>query len=496
MPVPSSRPPRVVLFVGVGLEETVTDAEMDAPVPSGARKAQWFPDYVPSEISDKFQEPGEVRKAREVALQAFLSLPAEKDPLYKKYAHLGSLDLSKMTPLGVGSPVLAPEPSSEEIVVIHDSSGTRVLRSPGVSPAAVEVWTREEMAKKGGEALTDFLSSGEPLVEKFRAMNLSLATHWTLVKVKDGYERPVRIREISVLTEENQALSVKRLILPGRRSRVFHIEEVYSHSPHPSPRLYSSSSTIRAGGDSEVIAWTNHSPDAQTVAFFDRYLTTAENAHVHWMFSGVDGSRTTLRNLSRLERRGAEVTDLEVFFADQDQSCASSVRILHDADDTRGQSITRGVFRDRARGTITGMMQIDPSVKKIYSYLSEHAMLLSKTARAETAPGMEIHSSNDVKASHSSSVAPLDPERLFYLESRGFTEALATREIVEGFLSSVLAKSPLDGTESVLSDLLDRRWGGTHTSWDGKGLTARLTPGTALWKASAEERFDEKLRTA
>ena len=471
-------------------------SQSEPPTSGSVQKTRWTPEYIPLELSDRWKEPPVVRTAREAAWEAFVSLPAEKDPLYKKYAHLGNVDLSRTGVPTAGTPIALPDPRPYEIVLLHDATGTRSRASKELDGARVEVLSREELTKKGGPVLTEFLTSGDPLSEKFHAMNLALSTHWTRIQVADGFEHPVRVRDIAILTEPDQLISVKRQILAGRMTRVFHTEEVYVRSALATPRLYSSDTTLNAGADSEVIAWSGHAPDSATVAFYNRTLSTAENAHVYWLFAGMDGYRTTVRNFSKLERRGAEVTDLQVYFADSDQSCASSIRVLHDADDTRGQSIARGVFKDSARGTLTGMMRIDPSVKKIYSYLSEHAMLLSKTARAETAPGMEIHSSNDVKAAHSSSVAPLDPERVFYIESRGFPEALAVRFIVDGFLSSVLSKSPLEGVDTVLTGLLDARWGGQHPTWNGRGWSQDLNPGTAIWKTSGEERFDEKLRGA
>lgn len=469
-----------------------TAGESNPQVPS--RGTQWFPSALVELSSEGYALSGNAREARQRAYQTFLLSPSEKDPLYKKYSHLGSIDLSGLASFRSGRGIEAPAPAAGEVVVVHDSRGTTITKGAGISEGGVEALSIAELLAKDSAAQQTYLNAGDPLADKFGAMNLALLTHGYYLSVPDGLTSPVRVREISVLSGESQSIAVRRYIHTGRQGNLFHSEEVQTLDGSKKQRLYSSSTILDAGEDSEVVSMTSHAPDGNTVSFYNRNLSASTNSHVYWVFAGIDGFRTTLRNTSSLDRRGAEVTDLEVFFADEDQSCASAIRVLQEAGDTRGQSISRGVFKGNARGTFTGMMRIDPKVSKVFSNLSEHAMLLTRTARAETAPGMEILSSNDVKASHSSSVAPIDPEKIFYLESRGVHKMLAVRVIVEGFLASALAKCPLIGVDDFLRAEIDERWENRSLRWDGKGKMGSLKPTSAAWRDSGELRIDEKLR--
>jgi len=47
---------------------------------------------------------------------------------------------------------------------------------------------------------------------------------------------------------------------------------------------------------------------------------------------------------------------------------------------------------------------------------------------------------NDVKATHSSATAPVDPESVFYLMSKGIDEIGVRRLLVSGFFSNSMAK--------------------------------------------------------
>jgi hypothetical protein len=99
-----------------------------------------------------------------------------------------------------------------------------------------------------------------------------------------------------------------------------------------------------------------------------------------------------------------------------------------------------------------------------------------------------------VKATHSSSVAPVDPERIFYLESRGIQEQDAIRMIGEGFLGHVLERSPIQGLREIVYPLLETRWDKKPILWRSEPFPA-LPPLSVESGVAAEEwRFDAKLR--
>ncbi|MEA2294412.1 MAG: Fe-S cluster assembly protein SufD, partial [Solirubrobacteraceae bacterium] len=84
-------------------------------------------------------------------------------------------------------------------------------------------------------------------------------------------------------------------------------------------------------------------------------------------------------------------------------------------------------------------------------------LLLTKKAHADAIPGLEILA-NDVRCTHAAAVAQIDPEQVFYLRSRGLSEDVARRLVIEGFLSELVERF---GSESLLragvTDALERR---------------------------------------
>ena len=70
-------------------------------------------------------------------------------------------------------------------------------------------------------------------------------------------------------------------------------------------------------------------------------------------------------------------------------------------------------------------------------------MLLTKQARSVTIPSLEIDQPDVRRASHASTVGPIDEDEIFYLMSRGIPRDVARKFIVLGFLEPVVARIPL-----------------------------------------------------
>ncbi len=68
-------------------------------------------------------------------------------------------------------------------------------------------------------------------------------------------------------------------------------------------------------------------------------------------------------------------------------------------------------------------------------------LLLSAQARVDAKPQLEIYA-DDVKCAHGAAIGQLDPEALFYLQSRGLRPALARNLLTYAFASDLLANIP------------------------------------------------------
>ena len=105
-----------------------------------------------------------------------------------------------------------------------------------------------------------------------------------------------------------------------------------------------------------------------------------------------------------------------------------------------------------------GLITIEKSAIGTDSFLGEFGMNLSRATRAVAIPSLEIDQPDCRRVAHASSVGPIDPTQLFYLESRGIDPDEARKFIVLGFLEPVVARVPLESARERLRELLEEKW--------------------------------------
>jgi Fe-S cluster assembly scaffold protein SufB len=458
------------------------------------RYGDWLDASQVESLGRDLHDPAPLREIRAESFRSFLELPLEPDPLYRKYGYFAGVDLTGLVPEMRGSPLQVPAASSSSVLVVHDAAGTHAVVPPELREQGVRLETYPEVLQQDGLSVADFLRGTSKPSDRLTALGVALVNRGYRLELPDGLAAPVRLKDVTLVSREHEALSVRRSIRLGRQTRLLASEEVYSTMPAPAAqRLYGSSTDLDVGPNAHAAYLSAHAPDTQTVSIYTRHATVGDGARLGWVWAGFGGFRTRMRNTTLLPGNGADVEDLQSFYGAGHQGYDSSVHITHIGTDTHGQSITRGVFRDEARGMSRGLVRIEKDARRTLSYLSEHAMLLSRGARSDTIPILEILC-RDVKATHSTSVAPVDPERVFYLESRGMPEEAAVRMIGEGFLAHVLERAPIENLRELLYPYLHARWEGRTVTWDGGqdvGLPALEFRGG---EATTDWRFDSKLR--
>jgi Fe-S cluster assembly scaffold protein SufB len=459
-----------------------------------ARFEEWLPESEIEALSRARHDPPALASRRREAFAKFLELPLEPNPLYRKYGYFSGVDLSGLNVQTAGAPLPGLSTAPRTITAIHDAAGTRFDVPAELVEDHVRLETIDEVVQRGGPELEEFLGGIDPLTDRLSAFAFATTNRGYRLTIPDQLARPVRLRDVTVLSTPHEGLSVRRQIRAGSGTRLLVSEEALSTEHDPGhQRLIASTSRVDVGADAQVAYVTLHAPDQRTVAVYQRNAVVGAAARLNWLWAGFGGFRTKARNHSTLQGNGSALDDLQAFYGSGSTSYDSGVVMVHTGTDTHGQSITRGVFTDEARGMSRGLVRIEHEARKTLSFLSEHAMLLSRGARSDTVPILEILC-RDVKATHSSSVAPVDPERVFYLESRGISRSDSIRLIGEGFLSHVLERAPIVGMRELLYPYLAARWEGRPIVWGADGVSTLPPLEFAAAAESTDWRFDAKLR--
>jgi len=184
----------------------------------------------------------------------------------------------------------------------------------------------------------------------------------------------------------------------------------------------------------------------------------ARDATLHWVVGGI-GSRLTKRFIdASLLGAGATALMSGLFFGDGRQHLDYDTQQNHVAPHTSSDLLYKGALKDEARSVWQGMIKVLPGAQKTDGYQANRNLLLNRSARADSIPGLEIEA-DDVRCTHGATVSQLDPEELFYVRSRGLPFEDAQRLIVQGFFAPVIARVPMARVRQRLTDAILKKIG-------------------------------------
>src|SRR5678810_812804 len=107
-----------------------------------------------------------------------------------------------------------------------------------------------------------------------------------------------------------------------------------------------------------------------------------------------------------------------------DQTIDHHTRIEHREPNCASRELYKGVLTGRGHGVFNGQVYVTPEAQKTDGKQTNRNLLLSDTARVDTKPELEIFA-DDVKCTHGATVGRLDADEVFYLKSRGLSDAAA-----------------------------------------------------------------------
>ena len=115
------------------------------------------------------------------------------------------------------------------------------------------------------------------------------------------------------------------------------------------------------------------------------------------------------------------------------------IEIQHSVGHTNSSLVMHASCGDSSHSIGTGLLTISEGANGSDAGQVFRNLLLSEKARAEAIPELEVLA-DDVKAAHGAASAPVDPNQIHYLASRGLNFDEASSLIIEGFLMDAFSQ--------------------------------------------------------
>lgn len=199
---------------------------------------------------------------------------------------------------------------------------------------------------------------------------------------------------------------------------------------------------------------------SSTDAYVNRRGYLEKDATIEWALGIMNDGNVIADFDSELRGNGSHAQVNVVAVSTGKQVQGIDTRVTNYAPYSVGHILQHGVIMDKSTLTFNGIGHIIKGAKFADAQQESRVLMLSEGGRGDANPILLIDE-NEVTAGHAASVGQVDDEQLFYLTSRGISEAEAKRLVIRGFLGSVISAIPVEATRRELVKMIDRKLGNT-----------------------------------
>lgn len=322
-------------------------------------------------------------------------------------------------------------------------------------PGGVILGSLAEAIRQYPDLIEKHLSKYITSDDSYVTLNSAMAQDGVFLYVPEGasLDKPVQIVNI-LLADEELMVQHRNLIIaePGSSARVV----ICDHTLNMNKYLTNSVTECFAGRNAslECFRTQNEHNESANVAHF--FIHQEESSNV--LFNNITLHGGLIRNNLYVTLAGehCENESLGLMLTDGKQQVDNYTYIDHAVPDCNSQQLYKGILNDQSTGSFTGKIMVRKDAQKTMAYQRNSNLLLTNEARANGKPQLEIYA-DDVKCSHGSTVGQIDENALFYLRSRGISEAESRLLLMYAFAYEVIKKIRVTPLQLRIGELVDKR---------------------------------------
>jgi len=255
---------------------------------------------------------------------------------------------------------------------------------------------------------------------------------------------PIVVRQAADPGAPDALTATRLLVVAGRESEASVVEEVTAASG-----VVHATAEAHVGDGARLTLARTATVARGATAFSCGAAEVGSDATLTHLDLGVSSGLLKVETSPALDGRGGRVEGLGAALVGGRGRADFRVREDHAGTDTQSRVTWRAVASGKSQAVFTGLLRIRERAVRSEGYEEARALLLSRTARADVIPELEI-SNHDVRCSHGAAVGPVDEEARYYLMTRGMSAAEAEALLVEGFVAPVLARIPVPAEAEAL----------------------------------------------
>ena len=397
------------------------------------------------------------RRERAVGLQRSLPLPSFRGKPGWEFTSLKGLDLDAF-----GKPE-ALDVDASGLGIIDAPAGATLLEQVDhvfadpleMPPDGVLVMSLTAAVAQHPDLVEQHFGSIVSGDDPFVARNEADWQGGAFVYVPRGVDVETPIVVTVVQSQAQTALHWRTLVVleEGAQAEVW---EQYVSTDNEQKALFSTVSELSIGANASLRYVCAQGLSEKSWIFGAQRAVIDRDGALDWIALGFGAGNGRVAMDTQLAGKGSDAKVTGAYATHGRQHLDYATTQEHAAPNTTSDLAFRGILDGRSNTVWSGMIKVDPGAQQIDAFQESRNLLLTKTAHADSVPGLEILA-NDVRCTHAAAIAQIDPEQVFYLRSRGLRPDQAKRLVIEGFLEATVERFQPGFVREAVAGALERR---------------------------------------
>ncbi|HEY2493208.1 MAG TPA: Fe-S cluster assembly protein SufD [Paenibacillus sp.] len=418
-------------------------------------------------ISKRNNEPDWLAELRLKALElaAQLELPKlEKTRIdrwntqgYGTYQEAATIQSLNEVPTSIQD-LIKDQEASGSLIVQRNSGVVYTKLSPELSSQGVIFTDLHTAAREHGDLVKTYLHNAVKSDENsVTALHAALWNGGVFLYVPKNVEVTIPLQAIFLTDEAQATFAPHILIVAEANSSVTYVDN-YVSGELDGDILHNGAAEVFIKAGAKVRYASVHQMGENVTDLSYRRAVVENDGAIEWIV-GEMNSGDTMSNTNSILKGSGSTTDAKVIAVGSGaQKLNYTTQAQHFGKSSLSQMITRAVMREKATAIINGITKIEKGASKSDGQQTEKVLMLSPKARGDANPILLIDE-DDVTAGHAASVGQVNPEQIYYLMSRGISRSEAEALVIYGFLAPVVSQIPLEGLQTQLQSLVERKLG-------------------------------------
>lgn len=417
--------------------------------------------------------PGPLNRMRNAAAQALAANPLP-DTKAEDYAHT---DLNALLSPDYGINIArvpfrvnpaesfccdVPHLSTSLFLIVNDAfAETKGCRAN--LPEGVDVMSLSEFAKVNPDFVKKYYGSIADMNNPVVALNTLLCQDGVVLWVHKGVKVDSTIQLVNIFNSNMPLMAARRiLVVMDEDSEAKML--VCDHTQTEDVRFCSVQTIeIFAGKGCRFDFYDLEESTLNTTRLSSLYLRQEENSKVLLDAMTLYNGNTRNEFFTEFVGRNASLRMLGMGIEDENRRLDVWSRIAHNVPECHTDELFKYVVEDKAVGAFAGLIYVAEGASKTEAYQANRNLVGSAEARMHSKPQLEIYN-DDVKCSHGTAIGQLDEKQLFYMMTRGLSEADARLMLKQAFMSDVIDGISLQQLRDRLKLMVERRFAGEKSA--------------------------------